>query len=276
MEPLLRTTVGSSILVSIELEGISQDLHVYSDMTQLEMALLNLAINARDAMPKGGALRIFVREPEEGYVELHVSDTGFGMPAEVASKAFDPFFTTKESGKGSGLGLSQVYGMAQRAGGSVTLSSEPDIGTTVTLRLKRVTATESPVDGGDPAASANQARRAGLRVLLVDDDNEVRRGVADMLGALGQSCVQASSGDEALSVLERGRYDLLLVDFAMPVMDGAALAHLARQRVPGLPIVFMSGFADVAAIEAAIGQGGILLRKPFDADDLQDVLDRVL
>lgn len=275
MEPLLATTVGAGISLAVYSNAVPRGLHVLADATQLEMALLNLAINSRDAMPRGGELSVAVVEGYGGSVLLTVADNGEGMSDDVAARAFDPFFTTKGAQKGSGLGLSQVYGMAQRAGGAASLASRPGVGTTVTVRLKKVEPESEHGASERRDTSAPTSRAGKLDILFVDDDAAVRVEMAAMLELLGHRFVQASGGEEALSRLDERSFDLLLVDFAMPGLDGAAVAHLARQKSPDLKIVFLSGYADVDAIVSAIGQGGLLLRKPFDVDELQAMLARV-
>ena len=275
LQAMLATTAGPRVALAVELGTLPSHLHVFADETQLEMALLNLTINARDATPDGGQIRVTAFEAGDGFVSLAVADTGEGMTSEVAGRAFDPFFTTKASGKGSGLGLSQVYGMAQRAGGSVSLTSAPGVGTTVTVRLRQVAPARAGALAGSAPALPVESPATPRRILLVDDDAAVRLEVAAMLDALGHHYVQVGSGDEALATLDDSAFDLLLVDFAMPGMDGAAVAHLALQKAPGLQIVFMSGYADIAAIESAVGQGLFLLRKPFDGAELQKMIGLV-
>ncbi|HET9019081.1 MAG TPA: ATP-binding protein, partial [Acetobacteraceae bacterium] len=249
------------------------------DATQLEMAVLNLAINARDAMPEGGDLviRTVPRQiaadtdlaPGE-YVELSVTDTGIGMPPEVVARAFDPFFTTKGIGKGTGLGLSQVYGLARQAGGAARIESRPGAGTTVRLFLRRTTAT-GEMSGSSGAGGVAQGRTM-TTVLVVDDDPDMRRMLADMLDVLGYRVRAADSAAFGLAALAEEPADLLVVDFAMPGMNGAEMARIVRDRLPALPIVFASGYADTAAIEGAIGPEAKLLRKPFRLDELHAIL----
>ncbi|HEX2554630.1 MAG TPA: PAS domain S-box protein [Microvirga sp.] len=280
MRDLLARTLGPMVRLGFALEG---DGAVLSDPTQLEMAVLNLAINARDAMPEGGALTIGTRvcstagdgELAAGdYVELSVSDTGTGMPPEVAARAFDPFFTTKGVGKGTGLGLSQVYGIAKQAGGTVRIESRPGAGTIVRIVLPRTRAAvearaASPADEAAPSED-------GATILVVDDDRDIRRMLVASLVALGYGVLEAPDGPAGLAALEAGSPDLMMVDFAMPGMNGAEVAKAARERRPDLPIVFASGYADTAAIEAVAGNDALILRKPFRIDDLQAVLTTAL
>jgi PAS domain S-box-containing protein len=273
---LLRTTVGGTVRIALERAPV----WVHADLTQLEMAVLNLALNARDAMPQGGELHIGCKVasgaveglPPGSYVELMVRDTGSGMSAEVMAKAFEPFFTTKGVGKGSGLGLSQVYGMARRAGGTVRIESDGRTGTTVIVVLRRADEIKEAVQRGSRPARSGET--APLSVLVVDDDTTVRESVVDSLRSLGHQVIQATDGETGLAHLDQNSVDVMLVDFAMPVMNGATLARLARIRKPDLPIIFMSGYADVSAIHEAVGSGATLLRKPFDISVLQRALER--
>jgi CheY-like chemotaxis protein len=278
---MLARTLGP--MVRLHVRNAAPGAAVLSDPTQLEMAVLNLAINARDAMPDGGDLtislspRTLLNDPELGsgdYVELAVSDTGAGMPPEVAARAVDPFFTTKGVGKGTGLGLSQVYGIARQAGGTVRIETSPGAGTTVRVLLPR---TEPPEDA---VAAAQLERTAGpdgdAAILVVDDDPDIRRMLAASLDALGYRVLQAADGPEGLSALLTHAPDLMIVDFAMPGMNGAEVARRARLQRPDLPILFASGYADTDAIHQAAGVDAPLLRKPFRIAALQRALEDVL
>jgi len=279
MRELLVRTLGPDIKLSVELqEGRAL---VMSDRTQLELAVLNLAINARDAMPAGGRLTIRTRlrsvppgDPMLAageYVELSVADTGQGMSREVAERAFDPFFTTKGVGKGTGLGLSQVYGVARQAGGAAQIDSELGRGTVVRLMLLRSSAAADVAPGpGEPPPILAPA--AGRTVLVVDDEAPVRALAAETLELLGYRVLQADSGAAALALLEREVPDLMLFDYAMPDMNGAELAGLVRARLPDVPIVFASGHADTAAVEAALGGQATILRKPFNMETLARII----
>ena len=283
MRELLVRTLGPDIKLSVELqEGRAM---VMSDRTQLELAVLNLAINARDAMPAGGGLTIRTRlrsvppgDPMLAageYVELSVADTGQGMSREVAERAFDPFFTTKGVGKGTGLGLSQVYGVARQAGGAAQIDSELGRGTVVRLMLLRSSAAADVAPGpGEPPPILAPA--AGRTVLVVDDEAPVRALAAETLELLGYRVLQADSGAAALALLEREVPDLMLFDYAMPDMNGAELAGLVRARLPDVPIVFASGHADTAAVEAALGGQPTILRKPFNMETLARTIAELL
>ena len=280
MAPLLHSTIGASI--RIELAPAKRLWRTLADIAQLELVLLNLAINARDAMPDGGTITIATdnvqlgapRRPEEpsagDHVMVSVTDTGAGIPADILDKVFDPFFTTKEIGKGSGLGLSQVLGVAQQLGGGVRIETTPDVGTAVKVYLPRIDAAAARKSAA-VARAERRAVRAGRRVggiLLVDDDDDVRAVAAAMLREAGHGVVEADNADAALVHLGRNapRIDLLIADIAMPGMSGSELARAARRERPDLPILFVSGFADFAGRdESAIGK---VLQKPFRADEL--------
>ena len=275
MHDLLVRTLGPDIVLATELD--ESGAAVMSDRTQLELAVLNLAINARDAMPDGGRLTIStairvvaagdpVLEPGD-YVDLSVADTGEGMSPEVIERAFDPFFTTKGVGEGTGLGLSQVYGVARQAGGAARIASLPGEGTVVNLMLRRSAAVVED-RGAEAEALPILAPETGGTVLVVDDEPAVRGLACEALELLGYRVLEADSGAMALDMLETVRPDLMLFDYAMPTMNGAELAHLARQRFPDVPIVFASGYADTDQVEAALGGEATILRKPFDMDTL--------
>jgi CheY-like chemotaxis protein len=247
------------------------------------MAVLNLAINARDAMPEGGEVTIRTEPcrlthdadlPAGEYLKIEVADTGSGMPPDIAARAFDPFFTTKGVGKGTGLGLSQVYGMARQAGGIARITTQAGQGTTVALFLRSTAAEDRPEPEGQQDAPRQPARAA--TVLVVDDDPDVRRYLADSLEGLGYKVIEAQDGFSGLATLERSTPDLMLLDFAMPGMNGAEVANAARARRPDLPIVFASGYADTAAIDAAVGPFATTLRKPFTMEELQAVVATAL
>ncbi|HEX2529695.1 MAG TPA: PAS domain S-box protein [Geminicoccus sp.] len=275
---LLPHTLGRMIQVDLDLDAL--DVVVLADPTQLEMAVLNLAINARDAMQGGGRLRIGTRlrhieqDPALAagdYLEITVADNGTGMSADVASRAFDPFFTTKGVGKGTGLGLSQVYAFALQAGGTVRLASVPGHGTTVTIFLRR--ADDATVaSGGEVAKEVAPPPGRRARIMIVDDDEDVRRILAETLTALGYRVDEAKDGADALDLLKSVGPDLLILDFAMPGMNGADVARAARSLRPDLPIVFATGYAETAAIDAVAGASQLMLRKPFGLHELEAVV----
>ncbi|WP_343712886.1 response regulator [Inquilinus sp.] len=282
MHNLLQSTMGGRIRIETRMtDGLWLAL---ADPTQVELAVLNLAINARDAMEAGGTLSVTTanvtrgppaspEQPAAGdYVEICVRDTGTGMTEEVRAKALEPFFTTKEVGKGSGLGLSQVLGFAKQSGGGVSIDTAPGRGTAICIYLPRTREAAAAPDGGPAAASAT-VRAA--RILVVDDDNAVREITAAMLRELGHRVLEAGSGGAALELLEsEPGIELMVVDFAMPGMNGAELARHARQRRPGLPLLFVTGFIDRAAL-SGIADAQIL-GKPFGHDELARKIASVL
>ncbi|PRB44648.1 hybrid sensor histidine kinase/response regulator [Pseudomonas sp. MYb2] len=276
LEDLIRRTKGDPIELKLQL---ADDLWpVSTDVSQLENALLNLVINARDAMPDGGELLIETAnvyldgsdittlEPVKAgdYLMLAVSDNGSGMTASVRSKAFDPFFTTKPIGQGTGLGLSMIYGFAQQSGGHVSLDSLPGQGTCVRLYLPRLQGLElerpasAPIQQPAPAAT-------GETVVVVEDDPAVRMLVLDLLRELGYQAFEAEDAKTALPLLESDlRVDLLVTDVGLPGMNGRQLAEIARQHRPGLKILFMTGYAQKAAERQGFLEDGMdMVAKPF-------------
>jgi signal transduction histidine kinase len=283
MHDLLQSTMGGSVQIETVLQPDLWPAMI--DPTQIELVILNLAINARDAMEVGGSLTVETanvtlgaparpEEPTAGeYVMVAVSDTGSGMTDEVLAKVFEPFFTTKEVGKGSGLGLSQVFGVAKQSGGGVCIDSRPGQGTSVKVYLPRAPA--APETAEVHAAEEPDAAPKYLKVLLVDDDSAVREVTAGILCDLGYGVIEAGSGGAALDVIERSpEIDLLLLDFAMPGMNGAEVAREVRARRPELPILFLTGYADTEALMES-GDDGIL-RKPFVENELAAKLKAVL
>lgn len=270
---MLGRTLGPMIEVEFDLNPCP--VPVLADATQVEMTILNLAINARDAMPDGGKLRIAtsVRQIAEDaelkpgtYVELTVTDTGVGMDADTLERAIDPFFTTKPIGKGTGLGLAQAYGSARQSGGTVRIASQLGKGTTVSVLLPATDKLVQQTDGGERDIVFAAARN--LTVLLIDDDPDLRSVLVGSLETLGYDVVQAADGSTGLALLEQRTPDVLVIDFAMPGMNGAEVARVAKKRVPEIPIVLTSGYADSQAIDRAVGPSAKVLRKPFRIDEL--------
>jgi signal transduction histidine kinase len=254
MTDLLRRSIGPSIEIAIDLPaGLPPAL---ADANQIELGLLNLAVNARDAMPSGGAMSIGLAVVESGsapdldagrYLRLSVADTGVGMDEATLRRAIEPFFSTKEVGKGTGLGLSMIHGLAQQLKGALRLYSEPGKGTRAELWL--------PVAAGElaeaePERAADQkVGRQGVLVLFVDDDFLIRLSTASLLEDLGHTVIKAASGAEALEILGRGeKIDMLITDYAMPGMTGVQLAQAARILLPRLPILLATGYADLPAL----------------------------
>jgi signal transduction histidine kinase/CheY-like chemotaxis protein len=273
MSGLLSQSVGPGVRVDLRIDEDAR--YAVSDANQLELALLNLAVNARDAMPTGGTLTITGRLVEDAqsrlpHVELSVADTGSGMTEDVRSRAIEPFFTTKPTGLGTGLGLSQVYGVVRESGGTLAIDSERGRGTTVRLLLPA--GTPPVVRTGDESQSPSTVPGARppeqTRVLIVDDDRLVRRLMTDGLRSLQYQVTAVENGEQALATLDGGeRFELLLVDFAMPGMNGAEVARAVQNRQPDIKVLMVSGYADSAVVEAALGNAR-LLRKPFDVSEL--------
>ena len=272
LRELLPSVVGAG--VSIEFEVADTGEPVLADAIQLELAVLNLCINARDAMPNGGRITVSTRSETIGddpelipgrYLLLSVADTGVGMPKDVMAKAFDPFFTTKGVGKGTGLGLAQVYGIAKQSGGVARIESAAGCGTTVTILLPETTG-ETVVDRGDPNTPENLP--SGARILVIDDDDGVRAFICDVLSLHGFECVAVASGATGLEHLRSQAFDLLIVDYAMPGMTGAEVVTAALAIRPALAIIVASGYAESDALEQATGRPVDLLRKPFDSSAL--------
>jgi nitrogen-specific signal transduction histidine kinase len=279
LEDLLRRTIGETIDLAI---AAADDLwFTLCDPNQLESALLNLAINARDAMPDGGKLTITTSNARiEGvtadspalspgdYVCIGVTDTGTGMSAEVAARAFDPFFTTKPIGQGTGLGLSMIYGFARQSDGHVTIDSKLGRGTSVRLYLPRHRGEIAPQFAS--AATAAEHAATGETVLIVEDEPVVRAVIVEMLGEQGYQTLEAVDGPSGLRILRtNARIDLLVTDVGLPGMNGRQLADQARETRPGLKVLFITGYAESVAISDGFLQPGMeMITKPFDLDNL--------
>lgn len=281
-EKLLKQTIGPEVELVILWEP---DLYpAWIDPNQLELAVLNLALNARDAMPRGGVLRVEAANRRRGidlrpsdlkpadYIMVSVFDTGIGMDAEILQRAFEPFFTTKEAGRGSGLGLSIVHGFAAQSGGSVQITSIPGKGTRVDLWLPRAESGPFPCDPVDADPAISEHRQA--RILVCDDDADVLAFAATALRDNGYLVWEAAAPGEALAIIEEQPLDVLLVDYAMPGMTGAAVIDHARARQGELKAIIMSGHADVLRCEGAPGIP--LLAKPFKGAELRKRIAEIL
>ncbi|NMY02079.1 response regulator [Pseudomonas sp. WS 5059] len=278
MGELLQRSLNESIVLEMQLSG--QLWTAEADPNQLESALLNLALNARDAMPDGGRLVVETRNRHldnvftaaygtltpGDYVELNVSDTGCGMPENVISRAFDPFFTTKPIGQGTGLGLSMIYGFARQSRGHVIIHSEVGKGTTVSLFLPRFVGEVTADSPQDPALLP--FANAGECVLIVEDDPAVRVLVSQVLSELGYAFVEAGDADSALPIIESSqRIDLIISDVGLPGMNGRQLAEIGRQIRPDLRVLFITGYAEHAAVRGGFLDPGMqLITKPFTFD----------
>jgi CheY-like chemotaxis protein len=278
MEDLLRRTLGERIDLALQLA--EDPWPTMCDPNQLESAILNLVINARDAMPDGGRLSIATRNVmvlethRQGlkageYVCISVTDTGTGMSADTAAKAFEPFFTTKPIGQGTGLGLSMIYGFVRQSGGFVDIDSELQVGTTVVLYLPRHLGTADEEEAGAQAAPERGARR-NETVLVVEDEPVVRAVIVEVLRELGYRALEADDGPSGLAILEsHQRIDLLVTDIGLPGLNGRQIAEAARQRRHGLRVLFMTGYAETAAMAPGFLESGMsMITKPFALDAL--------
>lgn len=275
LSTFLKPSLGEQ--VQLEVVGAGGVWQVEADETQLETAVLNLALNARDAMPEGGKLTIeasntFLDEnycsknaevrPGQ-YVEISVTDSGLGMSADVAGRAFEPFFTTKEAGQGTGLGLSQVYGFVKQIGGHVKIYSEPGHGTTVKIYLPRVAGAAA---AGQPELQNAKmpAAQGGESILVVEDDDDVRAFIAETLRELNYIVFQAIDAPSAMRILESERVDLMLTDVILPGRNGRDLADAAAKKRPGLKVLFMTGYSRNAIVHnGRLDPGVNMIQKPF-------------
>ena len=284
MRDLLQSSLGGSVQIkTLFRPGLW---HALVDPSQIELVVLNLAINARDATPVGGSVTLETgnvtlvqserpEEPPAGeYVLISVTDTGSGMPKDVLTKAFEPFFTTKEIGKGSGLGLSQALGFAKQSGGGMRIESRVGEGTSVKVYLPRTERIEV-TEAFSHSDASKQPQRKGAIILLVDDDSGVREITASMLREMGYVVLEVGSGDAALDLLDgEAHIDLAVLDYAMPGMNGMEVARQVNSRFPTLPVLFITGYVDSAALRE-IGDAKII-KKPFVGDELANKVDAAL
>jgi len=288
MEKMLKRLIGEHIELRA---ALAPELGaVKADAGQLEQVIVNLAVNARDAMPDGGRLTIETRNAQldatyveehtpvvpGAYVLLAVTDSGTGMDAETKSHIFEPFFTTKELGKGTGLGLPTVFGVVKQSGGYVWVYSEPGQGTTFKIYLPRVAETAA---AAAPRAAEPASLRGSETILLVEDDETVRGLTRRLLVARGHTVVLASQGEEALQLAQRhaGRIHLLVTDVVMPGMSGRELADRMQALLPGIKVLFLSGYTDDAIVRHGVLEPGVaFLQKPFAADALARKVREVL
>ena len=274
---MIESSLRGNIVYKEELEdGVSA---VKLDLAELELAIVNISVNARDAMPNGGTFTLCVynvtgedeicNKIEGPLVAIVCSDTGMGIPPNLLSKIFDPFFTTKEVGKGSGLGLSQVYGFAHQAGGTVKAQSKVGLGTTISLYLP---CAEVQITTETAAKTSDQLQRPS--VLIVDDSAEVAEVTSSLFEQLGYTTVYRDSAEEALNLLAEGaKFDLVFSDIVMPgTIDGVGLTREIGSRYPNLPVVLTTGYSDAAQ---AAPPDLKILQKPFDTDTLRDFVQKI-
>jgi len=289
MEDLVRRTVGPA--VQVEAHGPDDLWTALVDPSQLENSLLNLCINARDAMPEGGHIRIATANhwldgeaaeaddlPAGEYLSLSVQDTGTGIAPEVIARVFEPFFTTKQVGEGTGLGLSMVYGFAKQSGGHVRIYSEPGVGTTVCIYLPRHDGVADAGDTGQKTSTVVRDVRSAT-VLVVDDEPSVRLLIADILADLGCTVLQAGDSAAGLAVLESGApIDLLVSDIGLPGgMNGRQMAERGMRAKPHLRVLFLTGYAEAAVLgNGKLAEGMAVMTKPFDIDVLSERVAEML
>ena len=279
MADLLKTTIGSSVAIETRFPLSLRPAH--ADPAQLELALINLAVNARDAMPAGGRLLIEGSEitlalgdqPDlaaGSFIRLTVTDEGEGMDEATLARAREPFFTTKGVGKGTGLGLSMIHGFTQQCGGAMTIASQPGKGTSVSIWLP-VALTDASNERTAIPCEPDELETEPLVILAVDDDDLVLTNTAGMLETMGHTVFQAGSGREALHMLEQGRIDLVVIDHAMPGMTGAQLADAIEQAYPDLPVLIITGYAELPADASR----RLRLDKPFRQAELAMMVHRI-
>ena len=280
MQDMLRSSLRGDIAIRLNVPADLWKTKV--DLDELELAILNIAVNARDAMPNGGCLTIeawnvnlsdpAVTGLRGPFVGLSLSDTGDGIPADVLPRIFEPFFTTKDIGKGTGLGLSQVYGFARQSGGTATARSEPGRGSTVTLYLPRTTE-ETAAEAARPSLPSMTGQG---RILLVEDNADIAEVTRSNLEELGFRVVHVPDAHSALNALERdASFDLVFTDIVMPGdLTGVDLARTIRLRYPALPVLLTTGYSNMA--QAAADEGFSILHKPYDSAGLSASVNRTI
>lgn len=267
--------IRSNIEVLIELD--EQPVWVDADPVQIEQALINLVTNACDAMPQGGKLHLEtsrIEIVEQPWAQLVVTDTGEGIDAETAAHIFDPFFTTKEVGKGTGLGLASVHGVARQSGGDVTVKSSPGAGATFCMQLPLL---DTPPDEAD-TATASEDRKQIANILLAEDNDDVRRILTRMLRVVGHRVTAATNGKEALELAQQSPddIDLLITDVVMPGINGGELAKRIRERIPAIKVLFVSGYADDEGLRRNAPDGAQILQKPFTLNGIRAAIAKLL
>jgi CheY-like chemotaxis protein len=278
IEKLLRRTIGEDVQLTTRLSDEAPQTTI--DTANFEQVIMNLALNARDAMPSGGLLAIHTDRVETGgedsisptlapgaYAEITISDTGQGMTAEVLERIYEPFFTTKSRGRGTGLGLSTVYGVVQQAGGDISVRSQPGKGTTFRILLP---ACDEVIPGSSERTLEAAALGMNETVLVVEDDGAVRRLVERVLGSHGYRVLVAATGNEAIDMAKRSeRIDLLVSDVVMPQMSGVTVAETVKSLHPHAKVLFMSGYPDETVAHLGVLDGvEMYIQKPFTNEDL--------
>jgi CheY-like chemotaxis protein len=284
VEPMLRRVIGEDVVMTISAKATRPQVRV--DPGQIEQVIMNLVVNARDAMPKGGRLTVETEDssfdastvpPDHrpgDYITLSVSDSGIGMPPEVRARIFEPYFTTKEVGKGTGLGLSTAYGIVQQSEGFIQVFSEPGLGTTFRIHLPRAEGHTATAEAGDAAMP-----RGNEHILLVEDDPSVRRSTRETLIRLGYSVTEAASGRAGLALGsdDTRHFDLALCDVILGDMSGPAVYEALRALRPSVRVLYMSGYADEAIVRTGVLEDGHpFLQKPFTPTELAVKIREVL
>jgi CheY-like chemotaxis protein len=282
---LVRPLVGPRIRIEVDISA--PDCFAIADIAQFETALINLAVNGRDAMDGEGRLAISVRKVRTipalraqtarsgDFVAIAMTDTGAGIASDHIEAIFEPFFTTKEVGKGTGLGLSQAFGFAKQSGGDIAVASQPGLGATFTIYLPQAA---MPAVAAEAAAARQEpaARGRGYRVLVVEDNDDVGQFSTELLEDLGYMVRRADNADTALAILAEDEFaaDLVFSDVIMPGMNGVELASVIRERYPGLPVVLTSGYSNVLAENAH--RGFELIQKPYSVESLSRILRKAI
>ena len=284
LEPMLGRLAGTASFWRFELDPVLGNVLV--DPAALEQVLVNLVVNAKEAMPQGGQIRIVTANsrPEPGaggdpatpgHVSLWVSDTGTGMDSSIQAHIFEPFFTTKKGSSGAGLGLSTVHGIVEQSGGTITVESTPGQGSIFGIHFLEYLGSDAPA----PSATRRAIQGGKETLLLVEDEPQVRESVRRLLESQGYTVLEAQSGEEALQLYDRNAaaIDLVVTDVSMPGISGYELVQQLRARAPGLRVLFMSGYADRAtAGNGAVGDGTAFVQKPFDVKTLMQRVREVL
>ena len=264
VKDMVTRTIGPDIKVTI---NSTDDVTIKADPVQLELAILNLCLNSRDVMLEGGTLTI-TTNIDNNNVEINVTDTGSGIPDDVVARVFEPFFTTKDIGKGTGLGLSMVYGVATQSGGDVYIKKTSSKGTTISISMPMV---EVEIPLATPESTAVSSNILSSKtIFIIDDDKSVRETLCEMLVSIGHDVKAFEDGVEALTYLKNHKPDLVLVDYIMPVMNGAAVFKATKLIYPDVPISYVTGYS-----ESSVTNGHFVLKKPFSIKDLQNLIQDI-